>query len=161
MKKLTSLNPKKILLVISAPPVMYPDCYGIDMSQLSKFVAFQAAVEILKERNQEHILQEIKAQILQLNKSSKLANQNFVQKIYAGISHEELSAKIAKLITPPGLAWKGDFKVIFQTEQGLRAAMPDFTGDWYFSGKYPTQGGYSVINTAYLNWLEGASGRSY
>ncbi|HSX19771.1 MAG TPA: amidophosphoribosyltransferase [Gammaproteobacteria bacterium] len=161
MKKLTSLNPKKIILVISAPPVMYPDCYGIDMSQLGKFVAFQAAVEILKERKQEAILQEVRTLSLQQAKLPSKKMQNYVKKIYSSISHEDLTNKIAQLITPKNMTWKGDFKVIYQTEEGLHAAIPNHRGDWYFSGKYPTSGGYQVLNNAYLNWIDGASGRSY
>lgn len=161
MKKLTSLNPKRIILVISAPPVMYPDCYGIDMSELGKFVAFQAAVAILKERGQGHVLDEVKTLALQQNTLPVNKLQNYVKKIYSSVSHEDLVAKIAQLITPKDMAWKGDFKVMFQTEDGLRAAMPNYAGDWYFTGRYPTSGGYKVLNTAYLNWIEGSGGRSY
>ncbi len=161
MKKLTTLNPKKILLVISAPPVKYPDCYGIDMSELGRFVAFQAAVEILKERKQEGLIAELKI----LSKQQELlpANkvQNLVQRIYASVNQEELANKIAQLLTPKDLAWRGEFKVIFQTEDGLHSAMPNYLGDWYFTGKYPTQGGYKVLNTAFLKWAEGTQGRSY
>lgn len=161
MKKLTTLNPKKIILVISAPPIKYPDCYGIDMSELGKFVAFQAAVEILKERKQEALLQEIKALAKQQENLPANKVQNLVKRIYSSIPEEELAEKIAELITPKDIAWNGDFKVIFQTEEGLRNAMPNFLGDWYFTGKYPTKGGYKVLNTAFLKWAEGAQGRSY
>ncbi len=161
MKKLTSLNPKKIILVISAPPVMYPDCYGIDMSQIGKFVAFQAAVDILKDKNKDYVLNEVRTLALAQNKLPANKQQNVVKKIYADIKQPELEQKIAQLITPTNMAWKGEFKVVFQTIDGLHQAMPNFTGDWYFTGEYPTQGGYKVLNTAYLNWLEGLGSRSY
>lgn len=161
MKKLVTLNPKRIILVISAPPVMYPDCYGIDMSQISKFVAFQAAIEILKDRKQEAVIQEVRTLSLLQSKLPPKKMQNLVKKIYSGISHEDLTAKIAQLITPKDIAWKGEFKVIFQSEEGLRSAMPHHTGDWYFTGKYPTDGGYQVLNTAFLNWSDGNLTRSY
>lgn len=161
MSKLTSLNPKRIVLVISAPPVMYPDCYGIDMSQLGKFVAFQAAVEILKERENTALLKEIHTLALQQKKLPAHKVQNLVKRIYANISEKELTDKIAQLITPKDLAWNGEFKIVYQSIDGLHKAMPDFTGDWYFTGEYPTAGGYEVLNTALLNWFDGSSGRSY
>ncbi len=161
MKKLTSLNPKKIILVISAPPIMYPDCYGIDMSQISQFVAFQAAVDILKERKQESILKAVRTLSLQQKDMPANQVQNAVKKIYAGISQEELANRIAKLVTPTNLNWHGEFKIIFQTIEGLHQAMPSYTGDWYFTGEYPTVGGYKVLNTAYLNWFDGLKDRAY
>lgn len=161
MKKLASLNPKKIVLVISAPPILYPDCYGIDMSQLGKFVAFQAAIEILKERNQQELIKEVHTLALQQNKLPPSKMQNIVKKLYSSISHDDLCNKIAQLITPKDLEWKGEFKVIFQSLDGLHQAMPDHAGDWYFTGTYPTVGGYQVLNTAFLNWYEGSSKRSY
>lgn len=160
MTKLTSLNPKKIVLVISAPPVKYPDCYGIDMSELGKFVAFQAAVSILKDKQQTALLDEVKKEAIAQNaKTDKI--QNVVKKIYAVISEEELTQRIAELITPKNSNWHGEFKVIFQTVEGLHNAMPNTSGDWYFTGKYPTPGGYKVLNTAYVKWMDGTAGRSY
>lgn len=161
MIKLTSLNPKRIILVISAPPVMYPDCYGIDMSQLGKFVAFQAAVDIIKEQKQKAVIQQVRALSLQQDKLPAKQLKNAVQKIYSGISHNQLSAKIAQLITPSNMKWKGELKVIFQTIDGFHQAMPNFKGDWYFTGEYPTNGGYKVLNTAYLNWFDGLGTRAY
>jgi len=161
MTKLTSLNPKKIILVISAPPVMYPDCYGIDMSQLGKFVAFQAAIDIRKEKRQNSILQEVRTLSLQQDKLPAREVKNAVQKIYNGISHDQLSNKIAKLITPANMQWKGELKVIFQTIDGFHQAMPKYSGDWFFTGEYPTEGGYKVLNTAYLNWYNGLGSRAY
>lgn len=161
MKKLSSLNPKNILLVISAPPVLYPDCYGIDMSQLGRFVAFQAAIDIRKERKQDYLLQEINTLALQQNKLSANKMHNVVKKIYDGITEEELSKKIAQLITPKDINWHGEFNVIFQTLDGLHNAIPNYAGDWYFSGDYPTAGGYKVLNTAYLNWFGSLDVRSY
>lgn len=162
MKKLSDLNPKKIILVISSPPVMYPDCYGIDMSQLGRFVAFQAAIDIRNELKQTALLQEVRTLALQQNKlASNKTQNNVVKRIYAGITDEELYKKISELITPNNLTWHGDFNVIFQRLDGFHNAIPNHTGDWYFTGEYPTTGGYKVVNTAYLNWFESLDIRSY
>jgi amidophosphoribosyltransferase len=161
LPKLIKLNPKKIIIVSSAPPVMYPDCYGIDMSQLGRFIAFQAAVSLLKERNQQEVLKEVQALCLQQIHFSSSQMQNGIKKIYAPFSQEEISRKIAELITPPFSSWDGSIQVIYQSLEGLHEAMPGFTGDWYFSGNYPTPGGVGVLNNSFLKWLLGDTSRSY
>lgn len=152
--KLIELNPKKIIIVSSAPPVLYPDCYGIDMSQLGQFVGFQAALSLLKERGEESILDAIRTRYL------SGSNHNEMQVLYQLFSLEELSERIATLVAPS--EWEGRVQVIYQTLWGLQKAMPDFAGDWYFSGNYPTPGGYKVLSQSFLNWASGDDeSRSY
>jgi amidophosphoribosyltransferase len=161
LKELIALNPARIIFVSSAPPILYPDCYGIDMSQLGRFIAFQAAVALLKEQGQGTVLKEIydacKAQ------KGKPAQQliNYVQKIYEQFTADQLSTKIAELVRAQDLMWKGDIQVIYQTLDGLHNAMPEYTGDWYFTGLYPTPGGLKVLNTSYIQWYEGSDARAY
>lgn len=161
VKKLIGLNPKKIVIVSSAPPVMYPDCYGIDMSQLGRFVAFQAALALLKERTEMHLLKEIEASCLKQQYLPANKMQNELKRLYDHFSLEELSDKIAQLVTPTNINWKNKVQVIYQTIDGLHQSMPGFEGDWYFTGEYPTPGGFRVLNTSYLNWCENLDVRSY
>ncbi|HSW72118.1 MAG TPA: hypothetical protein VLG44_01755 [Chlamydiales bacterium] len=161
LKKLIQLNPKKIIIVSSAPPVCYPDCYGIDMSQLGRFVAFQAAISLLNDRKETQILEEVKKICLKQKElpASKMINP--IRKIYERFNLIELEQKIAEIITPPSTGWKGEVKVIYQTIDGLHQAMPEYTGDWFFSGNYPTPGGFKVLNTSFLKWIESDDSRSY
>jgi amidophosphoribosyltransferase len=161
VKKLIDLNPKKIIIVSSAPPVFYPDCYGIDMSQLGRFVAFQAAISLLEERKQTAILQQVKNSCLDQKKLPASRIQNAVKEIYEKFSLEEIERKVAELLTPSDTEWNGTIKVIYQSLEGLHQAIPEFNGDWYFSGNYPTPGGFEVLNASYLNWIEGNDSRSY
>lgn len=161
LKKLIQLNPKKIIIVSSAPPVCYPDCYGIDMSQLGRFVAFQAAVSLLKDRKETSILEEVKQICLKQKDLSGAKMINPVRKIYERFTQKELEQKIAEIITPASKEWKGEIKVIYQTIDGLHQAMPEYTGDWFFSGNYPTPGGFKVLNTSFLKWIESDDSRSY
>ncbi|MBB47568.1 MAG: amidophosphoribosyltransferase [Phycisphaerae bacterium] len=158
---LTRLSPKKIVIASSAPPIKYPDCYGIDMSQLGRFIAFEAAVEILHERGESEVLEEVEAKCLEQVDLPNKALKNHVSLIYDGISHEALSAKIASLVRSDSLKWNGAISVVYQTVEGLRESMPEFTGDWYFTGDYPTPGGYRVLNTAYLKWRRNDESRAY
>lgn len=160
VRKLIKLNPKKIIIVSSAPPAMYPDCYGIDMSQLGNFVAFQAAIALLKERKQEKVLDEVHALCAQQESLPAAQKLNAVKKIYDLFTLEEISAKVAKLITPSS-PWRGSIQVIYQSLDGLHRSMPGFSGDWYFSGDYPTPGGFNVLNNSYLKWYRGDHSRSY
>src|SRR5690606_29695483 len=145
---LSRLNPKKIIIVSSAPPIMYPDCYGIDMSQLGRFIAFEAAVSLLRDRGEEHLLEEVRERCAaQASKPPELM-ENEVRALYDRFTLEELSAKIAQLIRAPHLDWDGRIDVVYQTVEGLREAMPGYEGDWYFTGNYPTPGGYRVLNRA-------------
>ena len=140
---------------------MYPDCYGIDMSQLGRFIAFEAAVELLRERGEEQLLAEIEDACLQQLELPNAELVNHVGRLYEPFTHEELSQRIAKLIRSDQLEWDGEISVIYQTVEGLQQAMPDFTGDWYFTGNYPTAGGLRILNTAYLKWRRNDESRAY
>ncbi len=159
VRMLGRLQPKKIIVVSSAPQIRYPDCYGIDMSKLGDFIAFRAAIELWKERNKEHCLQELYNKCKELNRTGNLHSENVVQQIYNPFSTTELSNKIAELITPKGFAIP--VQVIFQTIESLHKACPTNTGDWYFTGNYPTAGGNRVVNKAFLNYMEGKNVRGY
>ena len=149
----------KIIIVSSAPQIRYPDCYGIDMSKMGEFVAFEAAIQLLRERGMEHIIDEVyekcKASLL-LPKEEII---NHVKEIYRPFTQEEISAQITKIITPEGINAK--VEVIYQTLDNLHIACPEHTGDWYFSGNYPTPGGNKVVNKAFVNWKEGSNKRAY
>lgn len=159
LRILARLNPRKIVIVSTAPQIRYPDCYGIDMSELGKFVAFEAAVELLKERGQAALLDEVYR--LCSEEIAKGGSTNHVRKIYEPFTAEQISAKIVERVRPKDSAWTGEVEIIFQTVENLHAAVPGHTGDWYFTGKYPTPGGYRVVNQAYLNYYEKNTGRSY
>ncbi|GEP42817.1 amidophosphoribosyltransferase [Brevifollis gellanilyticus] len=165
LRILARTNPKRILVLSTAPQIRYPDCYGIDMSELGKFIAFQAAVELLKERNMRHVLRETHEACLAELKKPRHEMRNAVKAIYAPFTDEEISAKVAQLVSPAKTPWKGKVEVIFQTIPGLHAALdiaggPSF-GDWYFSGDYPTPGGFGTVNRAFINFYEKKEGRSY
>ncbi|AHF91641.1 amidophosphoribosyltransferase [Opitutaceae bacterium TAV5] len=159
LRILSRLNPKKIVVASTAPQIRYPDCYGIDMSEIGKFVAFEAAVALLKERGKGDVLQEVYTLCREAVKTGEPVNH--VRKIYEPFSAEEISAKITELVRPREIEWRGEFQIIFQTIENLHAAVPNHPGDWYFSGKYPTPGGFHVVNQAYLNYYEKSQGRSY
>ena len=159
VKMLSRLGPKKIIVVSSAPQIRYPDCYGIDMSKLGDFIAFRAAVELLKERGMECLLQELYDKCIQLKECNKLHTENVVRQVYKPFTTEEISKQIARLITPEDI----DFpvEVIYQTIEDLHASCPTNTGDWYFTGNYPTPGGNKVVNKAFINYMEGKNARGY
>ncbi len=159
IRMLSRLEPKQIILVSSAPQIRYPDCYGIDMSKLGDFVAFRAAIALLEESGQFSLLTELKHRILQLKQDGLLHMENLVKQIYKPFTTEQLSDKIAALITPPDI--RIPVRVIYQTIESLHAACPSNTGDWYFTGNYPTPGGNRVCNVALLNYLEGKNQRGY
>ncbi len=158
---LSRLNPRRIIVASSAPPIMYPDCYGIDMSQLGRFIAFEAAVALLYERNEEALLEEVERRCLEQADRPTRSMVNHVKSIYDRFSLDEISAKVAGLVRSPTLRWQGEITVIYQTVEGLQAAMPAHRGDWYFTGRYPTPGGYRVLNTSYLNWRKRQDVRAY
>ena len=161
---LSRLNPKKIVILSTAPQIRYPDCYGIDMSELAKFVAFEAAVALLKERGQGELLEEVYRLCREDLRDSAppfAAAVNHVRKLYEPFTAEQISAKIAELVYPRGLEWQGPLQIIFQTIGNLHTSVPHHTGDWYFTGKYPTPGGYRVVNQAYVNYFEKHEGRAY
>ena len=156
---LARLNPKRIVVASSSPPIMYPDCYGIDMSQLGRFIAFEAAVALARDRGDAAVLDEIEAKCKEQASQPADRMKNHVALLYGLFSLEEIEGKVAELIRSKSLAWGGRIDVLYQSVDGLRAAMPEHTGDWYFTGEYPTPGGYRVLNTAYLNWRRGAEGK--
>ncbi len=153
------LRPKKIVVVSSAPQIRYPDCYGIDMSRLKEFVAFRAMVELLKDTNQEHLLEETYKRCKAQENLPVEEMTNEVQALYAVFEYEEISKKIAKIITPPNI--KPKVEVIYQTIENVHLACPNNKGDWYFSGNYPTPGGNRVINRAFINYMEKNDERAY
>lgn len=159
VRMLARLQPKKIIVVSSAPQIRYPDCYGIDMSKLGDFIAFRAAVELLNERNLSCTLDELYNKCKALQRNNELHKENVVRQVYKPFTTEEISAKIARLITP------GDVdipvEVIYQTIEDLHASCPTNTGDWYFTGNYPTPGGNKVANKAFINYMEGKNLRGY
>lgn len=159
LRILDRLEPKKIVVVSSAPQIRYPDCYGIDMAKLGDFVAFQAAVELLKERNLEHILDEVYHKAKDQASLPKEAIRNYVKEVYAPFTADEVSAKISELLTPENM--NVEVEIIYQSLEGLHQACPDHKGDWYFSGDYPTPGGNKVVNQAFINYMEGKNVRAY
>lgn len=159
IRMLSRLNPKKIIVVSSAPQIRYPDCYGIDMSKLGDFIAFRAAIALLKERNMEDLLDQVRDQIIALEKNNALHTENIVRQIYKPFTTLEISDKIAQLITPEGV--HVPVEVIYQTIEDLHECCPTNTGDWYFTGNYPTPGGNKVVNKAFLNYLSGKNVRGY
>ncbi len=158
---LARLDPRRIIVVSSAPPIMYPDCYGIDMSQLGRFIAFEAAVSLLHERGEASLLDEIEEACRAQADLPPERMSNHVGRIYDRFSLAELETRIAELIRSDRLEWNGEISVVYQSVEGLRDAMPDHSGDWYFTGEYPTPGGYRVLNTAYLNWRRRDERRAY
>ena len=158
---LSRLRPARILVASSAPPIMYPDCYGIDMSQLGRFIAFEAAISLLRQRGDEAVIHEVEALCREQESLPPERMRNHVRLIYDRFTHEEISNEVARLICPRGGEWNGPVEVVYQTIDGLRCAMPDHTGDWYFTGEYPTPGGLRVLNRAFLNWCGKSDSRAY
>ena len=159
VRMLSRLGPKKIIVVSSAPQIRYPDCYGIDMSKMGDFIAFRAAVELLKERKLEYVLTEVHERIKELQRNNQLHIENAVRQIYKPFATEEISDKIAEMITPKEI--DTDVQVIYQHIEDLHESCPTNTGDWYFTGNYPTPGGNKVCNKAFLNYIEGKNVRGY
>ncbi len=159
IRMLSRLQPKKIIVVSSAPQIRYPDCYGIDMSKLGDFIAFKAAIELLKETKQTHILNEMLLECKELLRNNQLHTQNVVRKMYKPFTLQQISDKIAQLITPEGLTIP--VEVIYQTIETLHESCPTNLGDWYFTGNYPTPGGNRVCNKAFMNYMEGKDVRGY
>ncbi len=159
IKMMDRLNPKRIIVVSSAPQIRYPDCYGIDMAKLEGLVAFKAALALLKERNLYHIVEEVyvKSKSQELFKDHEVIN--YVKEIYAPFTDEEISAKISELLTPEGV--HAEIKIIYQKVADLHKACPKNLGDWYFTGDYPTNGGNRVVNRAFMNFYEGRDARAY
>lgn len=159
LRILDRLQPKKIIVVSSAPQIRYPDCYGIDMSKMGEFVAFEAMISLLKEQGKEHLIQDTYQACLKAKATGSMKEKNLVQALYAHFTDEEISGRIAKIVTPAGI--HAQVEVIYQKLENLHAACPNHLGDWYFSGNYPTPGGNKVVNQAFMNWVEGNNQRAY
>ena len=158
LRILDRLNPQQIIIVSSAPQIRYPDCYGIDMAKLGDFIAFQAAITLLKESGQEHIIDEVYQNCLNCCYDDEQV-ENYVQAIYAPFSAVQISKKIAQLLTPDNINAK--VNIIYQKISDLHASCPDHQGDWYFTGNYPTTGGNRVVNKSFINYIEGKNERAY
>ena len=159
IRMLSRLKPKKIIVISSAPQIRYPDCYGIDMSKLGDFIAFQAAIELLKEKDQRSLLTDLYKECKELQRTDQLHTRNVVRDVYASFAPQEISDKIAQMITTPGVDIP--VQVIYQTIEDLHESCPTNTGDWYFTGNYPTPGGNRVCNKAFMNYMEGKNVRGY
>ncbi|WP_334056516.1 amidophosphoribosyltransferase [Polaribacter sp. P097] len=159
IKILDRLNPKKIVVVSSAPQIRYPDCYGIDMARIDAFIAFKAAIALLKQTDQYHIVDEVYQKSKAQQNKEDDAIVNYVKEIYSPFTAEEISAKIAEMLKTEEI--KAEVEVIYQTVEGLHKACPDNLGDWYFTGDYPTPGGMRVVNQAFINFYEGNDERAY
>ncbi|RTY93796.1 amidophosphoribosyltransferase [Flavobacterium sp. GSP27] len=159
IKMMDRLNPKRIVVVSSAPQIRYPDCYGIDMAKLEGLVAFKAALELLKERNMYHIVDEVYVKCKAQENFNDTEVINYVTAIYAPFQPQEVSDKIAQMLSSPEI--KAEVKIIFQTVEDLHIACPKNLGDWYFTGDYPTPGGNRVVNRAFMNFYEGKDARAY
>lgn len=159
LRMLDRLNPKKIIIVSSAPQIRYPDCYGIDMAKLGDFIAFQAAIQLLKENFKENIIEEVYEKAKAMEELPKDKIRNVVKDIYAPFTPNQISKKIAELLTPSDLS--AEVEVIYQSLEGLHDACTNNSGDWYFSGNYPTPGGNKVANKAFINYMEGKNIRAY
>ena len=153
LSMLDRLRPRKIIVVSSSPQVRYPDCYGIDMSRMSEFIAFRAAVELLRESGKGHVLDEVYHECQNQLSLPADMQTNCVKAIYAPFTDQEVSRKIAQMLTGPDISAK--VEIIYQTLDGLHKAVPDHPGDWYFSGNYPTAGGVRLVNQAFVNFYEG------
>ena len=159
LRILDRLNPKRIVVASSAPQIRYPDCYGIDMARLGDFVAFQAAISLIKERGMEHLIDEVYAKCKAQIELPKEENTNQVKAIYEPFTTGELNDRISQLLTPKGM--KAEVKIVFQSIKGLHAACPNHQGDWYFTGDFPTPGGHKVVNRALVYYVEGRNDRAY
>ncbi len=159
LRILDRLHPKRIVIVSSAPQIRYPDCYGIDMSRLGDFVAFQAMLGLLKDHNKEDLLKEVYQKCKAQENLPKEEVVNHVKTLYDQFTADEISNKIAEILTPADL--KAEVTIIYQSIENLHVACPENKGDWYFSGNYPTPGGNKVVNKAFINFIEGNKGRAY
>lgn len=152
IRMLARLKPKKIIFVSSAPQVRYPDCYGIQMSSMSEFIAFKAAEALLKENGQRKLLAELWTECKFMKRDGQLHTKNVVKEVYRPFTADEISAKITELVTPPDI--HVPIQLIYQTIEDLHECCPDNTGDWYFTGDYPTPGGIEMVNRAFMDYME-------
>ena len=159
LRILDRLGPKKIVIVSSAPQIRFPDCYGIDMAKLGDFIAFRAAIALLKERGQEKLIRDVYNKCVEQNDLPKEQVKNYVNEIYEPFTADEISAKIAELLKPADC--NAEVEIIYQTIEGLHKSCPDNKGDWYFTGNFPTPGGNRVVNKAFIYYVEGRDERAY
>tara|TARA_B100001564_G_scaffold81406_1_gene65489 strand:- start:532 stop:2427 length:1896 start_codon:yes stop_codon:yes gene_type:complete len=159
IKMLDRLNPKRIIVLSSAPQIRYPDCYGIDMAKLGDFIAFNAVIELLKENNREDLINKVYQKCKNQEHFKKEDMKNYVKEIYKSFSAEEISTKIAELLKPKNST--AEVIIIYQSIKDLHLSCPNHTGDWYFTGDYPTPGGIKVLNNAFINYIEGKNKRAY
>jgi amidophosphoribosyltransferase len=157
LKMLDRLNPKKIVVVSSAPQIRFPDCYGIDMSKMGDFVAFRALIQLIKEQGKDYLLGEVYEQCQQSEMEE--VPVNYVKRLYDQFTYDEISDKIADIVKPADM--KAELKVVYQTVENLHKAIPHHSGDWYFTGNYPTPGGVRVVNRSYMNFMDGKLVRAY
>jgi amidophosphoribosyltransferase len=156
---LDRLDPKRIVVVSSAPQIRYPDCYGIDMAKMGDFIAFEAAIELLKESGRGQVIEDVYRKCKDQINLPKEQIKNYVKEIYEPFTDEQISAKIAQMLTPEDI--NAEVEIIYQTVANLNKACPENLGDWYFTGNYPTPGGNKVVNRAFMNWKEGINERAY
>ncbi len=159
LRILDRLDPKKIVVVSSAPQIRFPDCYGIDMAKMGDFIAFEAAIQLLKDNGKEQVIHDVYNKCKEQVHLPKEQIQNYVKEIYDAFTPEEISVKISELLTPKNINAK--VEIIYQTVENLHLSCPDNLGDWYFTGNYPTPGGNKVVNKAFMNWVEGKNERAY
>ena len=153
------LHPRKLIIASSAPQIRYPDCYGIDMSRLGDFVAFQAAIALLKETHQAAIIDEVYRKAKAQENDPKEKIKNYVQEIYAPFTYEQISKKIAEMVLPEDI--DTPLEIIYNTVDDLHHACPNHKGDWYFTGNYPTPGGFKVLNRSFINYMENRQDRAW
>ena len=159
LRILDRLDPKKIVVVSSAPQIRYPDCYGIDMAKMGDFIAFEAAIDLLHESGQSQIIEDVYLKCKEQMNYPKEQIRNYVREIYAPFTDDEISERIAKMLRPDDI--NAEVEIIYQTVENLHKACPKNLGDWYFTGNYPTPGGNKVVNRAFINWKEGRNERAY
>ncbi|MBI2258625.1 MAG: amidophosphoribosyltransferase [Flavobacteriia bacterium] len=159
LRILNRLEPKKIVVVSSAPQIRYPDCYGIDMAKMQDFIAFEATIQLLKEHKMDYVLDEVYQRCLEQQNLPKEQVKNVVKEIYKPFTAEQISKKIAELLKPKDI--QAEVEIVYQSIENLHEACPNHKGDWYFTGDYPTPGGYKVVNTSFINYMEGKNERAY
>lgn len=156
---LDRLHPRKMVIVSSSPQVRFPDCYGIDMSRMGEFIAFKAAMALLEERGMRYVIDDVYRKCKDQDSLPKEEIKNYVKDIYAPFTDEEVSAKIAELLTPEGIG--SEIEIVYQSVERMHKAIPDHPGDWYFTGDYPTPGGNRLVNRAFINYYEGNASKRF